>query len=135
MSGKTLAIIPVRGGSVGIPRKNARLLRGKPLLAYGIEAALRSEEISAVVVSTEDPVVALLTEEDVQARAAEDRVVATVARSGIDGGEREWSALHPSVVSKDQVVVRSGVDLVTGGPAQDQIVAGARGDVVGAADE
>ena len=55
MSGKTLAIIPVRGGSVGIPRKNARLLRGKPLLAYGIEAALCSEEISAVVVSTEDP--------------------------------------------------------------------------------
>jgi CMP-N-acetylneuraminic acid synthetase/spore coat polysaccharide biosynthesis predicted glycosyltransferase SpsG len=49
-----VAILPVRGGSVGIPRKNARLLRGKPLLAYGIEAALRSREVSAVVVSTDD---------------------------------------------------------------------------------
>ena len=55
MSGETLAIIPVRGGSVGIPRKNARLLRGKPLLAYVIEAARHSEEIATVVVSTEDP--------------------------------------------------------------------------------
>ena len=49
MKGGAVAIIPVRGGSVGIPRKNARLLRGKPLLAYGIEAALRSQEIGAVV--------------------------------------------------------------------------------------
>jgi CMP-N-acetylneuraminic acid synthetase len=54
MSEGTLAILPVRGGSVGIPRKNARLLRGKPLMAYGIEAALQSEEVSDVVVSTED---------------------------------------------------------------------------------
>ncbi len=50
-----LAIIPVRGGSVGIPRKNARLLRGKPLVAYGIEAALASEEVTCVLVSTDDP--------------------------------------------------------------------------------
>jgi len=55
MSGEALAIIPVRGGSVGIPRKNARLLRGKPLLAYVIETARHSEEIATVVVSTEDP--------------------------------------------------------------------------------
>ena len=52
---EVVAIIPVRGGSVGIPRKNARLLRGKPLLAYGIEAARRSRSVSAVVVSTDDP--------------------------------------------------------------------------------
>ncbi|MGI9592307.1 MAG: cytidylyltransferase domain-containing protein [Myxococcota bacterium] len=52
--GGVVAIIPVRGGSVGIPRKNARLLRGKPLLAYGGEAARRSREVSAVVVSTDD---------------------------------------------------------------------------------
>jgi len=50
-----VAILPVRGGSVGIPRKNARLLRGKPLLAYGVEAALRCSEVTSVVVSTDDP--------------------------------------------------------------------------------
>lgn len=49
-----VAIIPVRGGSVGIPRKNARLLAGKPLLAYAIAAAHASETIDAVIVSTED---------------------------------------------------------------------------------
>jgi CMP-N-acetylneuraminic acid synthetase len=52
--GRTVAIIPVRGGSVGIPRKNARLMRGRPLVAYSIEAARRSREVDAVVVSTED---------------------------------------------------------------------------------
>lgn len=50
----TIAIIPVRGGSVGIPRKNARLLAGKPLLAHALGAALRSEEIDVVYVSTDD---------------------------------------------------------------------------------
>jgi CMP-N-acetylneuraminic acid synthetase/spore coat polysaccharide biosynthesis predicted glycosyltransferase SpsG len=58
---EVVAIIPVRGGSVGIPRKNARLLRGKPLLAYGIEAARRSRSVSAVVVSTDDPELAEIT--------------------------------------------------------------------------
>jgi len=55
MNTDVLAIIPVRGGSVGIPRKNARLLRGKPLLAYAIEVAQRSREVTSVAVSTEDP--------------------------------------------------------------------------------
>lgn len=49
-----IAIIPARGGSKGIPRKNLRLLAGKPLIAWTIEAALKSEWINKVVVSTED---------------------------------------------------------------------------------
>ena len=51
---KILAIIPARGGSKGIPRKNIRLLAGKPLIAYSIETALKSKYIDRVVVSTED---------------------------------------------------------------------------------
>lgn len=51
---KIIAIIPARGGSKGIPRKNIRLLGGKPLIAYSIGAALKSEYIDDVVVSTED---------------------------------------------------------------------------------
>lgn len=50
-----LAIIPARGGSKGIPRKNIRLLNGKPLLAYTIEQARQTPAISRVVVSTDDP--------------------------------------------------------------------------------
>jgi len=55
---ETLAIIPARGGSKGIPRKNIKLLYGKPLIAHTIEAALNSKLIDRVVVSTEDEEVA-----------------------------------------------------------------------------
>ena len=50
-----LAIIPARGGSKGIPRKNILPLLGKPLIAYNIEQARRSRLVSRVVVSTDDP--------------------------------------------------------------------------------
>ena len=49
-----LAIIPARGGSKGIPRKNIKLLAGKPLIAYSIEAAIKSEFVNRVIVSTDD---------------------------------------------------------------------------------
>lgn len=49
-----LAIIPSRGGSKGLPRKNILPLLGKPLIAYSIEAARASRFIGRVVVSTDD---------------------------------------------------------------------------------
>jgi CMP-N,N'-diacetyllegionaminic acid synthase len=49
-----LAIIPARGGSKGVPRKNIKLLAGKPLLAWTIEAAKNSKYIDRIIVSTED---------------------------------------------------------------------------------
>ena len=55
---EVLAIIPARGGSKGIPRKNIVDLCGKPLIAYSIEAALKSKLIDRVVVSTEDEEIA-----------------------------------------------------------------------------
>ena len=51
---KILAIIPVRGGSKGIPGKNIKLLGGTPLLAYTSELALQSKYLTEVIVSTED---------------------------------------------------------------------------------
>src|SRR5262249_45872769 len=53
-----LAIIPARGGSKGIPRKNLIPLAGKTLVAYSIEAARQAKGIHRVVVSTEDPEIA-----------------------------------------------------------------------------
>lgn len=50
----TLAVIPARGGSKGIPRKNVRDLCGKPMMAWTIEAAKRSRWIDFVLVSTDD---------------------------------------------------------------------------------
>ena len=52
------ALIPARGGSKGILRKNIRPMAGKPLIAWTIEAALRSRALDAVVVSTEDEEIA-----------------------------------------------------------------------------
>jgi len=51
---KILAIIPARGGSKGIPRKNIFPLAGKPLLAWTVEAAKKSKMIDRVVVSSDD---------------------------------------------------------------------------------
>jgi N-acylneuraminate cytidylyltransferase len=51
----TLAIIPARGGSKGIPRKNVLPVAGKPLLAWNIQAALAARRVDRVVVSTDDP--------------------------------------------------------------------------------
>lgn len=55
---ETLCVIPARGGSKGIPRKNVRLLAGKPLLAHALEKAHASRFIDRVVVSTDDPDIA-----------------------------------------------------------------------------
>ena len=49
-----IAIIPARGGSKGLPGKNIKDLNGKPLIAYTIEAALKSKYITDVIVSTDD---------------------------------------------------------------------------------
>ena len=54
MKKKVIAIIPARGGSKGIPKKNIRLLAGKPLIAWTIEAALGTNELNRVIVSTDD---------------------------------------------------------------------------------
>ena len=49
-----LAVIPARGGSKGIPRKNIKNLLGKPLISWSIEAAQKSKLIDRLVVSTDD---------------------------------------------------------------------------------
>lgn len=53
-----LALIPARGGSKGIPRKNIKSLHGKPLIGWSIDAAKKSRFIERVVVSTEDDQIA-----------------------------------------------------------------------------
>ena len=55
---KILAVIPARGGSKGIPRKNIRFLCGKPLIAYAIQNASVCEDITDVVVTTDDKEIA-----------------------------------------------------------------------------
>lgn len=55
---RTLGVIPARGGSKGIPRKNIKLIAGRPLIAWTIEAALMTISLDRVIVSTEDEEIA-----------------------------------------------------------------------------
>jgi YrbI family 3-deoxy-D-manno-octulosonate 8-phosphate phosphatase len=55
---RSLAVIPARGGSKGVPRKNLRLLGGKPLIAHTIEQARAASAVDQVVVSTDDDEIA-----------------------------------------------------------------------------
>lgn len=55
---KNIAIIPARGGSKRIPRKNIKPFMGKPIIAYSIEAALQCGLFDEVMVSTDDEEIA-----------------------------------------------------------------------------
>lgn len=82
-----LAIIPARGGSKGIPRKNIKNIAGKPLIAWSIEHALGAECIDRVIVTTDDPEIASIA--------------------------RQWGAevpfLRPSDISGDKATTESAV--------------------------
>jgi len=82
-----VAVIPARGGSKGIPRKNVALLAGRPLIAYSIEAARRARSVDRVLVSTDD------------------REIAAVAKR--EGAEAPF--LRPAALAGDAV---PGVDVV-----------------------
>lgn len=56
-----LAVIPARGGSKGIPRKNIKPLGGKPLIQWTIDAAKHSKHLDRIIVSTEDPEIARIS--------------------------------------------------------------------------
>lgn len=63
MTRRTLAIIPARGGSKRVPRKNVREVAGKPLIAHTIEQAAAADRIDRAVVSTDDEEIADVAEE------------------------------------------------------------------------
>jgi CMP-N-acetylneuraminic acid synthetase len=58
MKRETLALIPARGGSKSIPRKNIRPFAGYPLIAYSIAAGLQAQTVTRVIVSTDDEEIA-----------------------------------------------------------------------------
>ena len=90
-----LGLIPARGGSKGIPRKNLAPLGGRPLLAWTVEAARSATELTRVVVSTEDDEIAASAGVEVLRRpgelAADDTPMLDVIRHAI-------AELSPNVV-------------------------------------
>jgi CMP-N-acetylneuraminic acid synthetase len=60
---KILGLIPARGGSKGVPKKNIKLLNDKPLIAYTIQSALESNQFTDLVVSTDDHEIAQVADQ------------------------------------------------------------------------
>jgi N-acylneuraminate cytidylyltransferase len=60
IAGRTLALIPSRGGSKGLPGKNIKALAGRPLIAHAVDAARSSKVVDRVVVSTDSMEIAAI---------------------------------------------------------------------------
>jgi CMP-N-acetylneuraminic acid synthetase/spore coat polysaccharide biosynthesis predicted glycosyltransferase SpsG len=94
-----IAIIPARGGSKGIPRKNLRPLAGKPMIFYSIAACLKAKSIDQVFVSTDDEEIALFAQ----------RFGATVLMRDLELAD-DLSTLDPVIVhATEQVESELGV--------------------------
>lgn len=109
-SGKEIiAIIPARGGSKGLPRKNILDLSGKPLIAYSILAARYAKLVSRVIVSTEDETIAQIAVEwgaevpflRPREMAGDNSIVSdaisyTISKLGGQTGNRVFAVLFPT---------------------------------------
>lgn len=87
-AGRTVAIIPARGGSKGVPRKNVQRVGGVPLVARAVRSALAADGIDLVVVSTDDDEIAGVAE------ASGARVVRRPAELSGDTAPSESAILH-----------------------------------------
>jgi N-acylneuraminate cytidylyltransferase len=85
---KIIAIIPARGGSKGLPRKNILPLNNKPLISYVINAALNSRYLKGVYVSTEDKEIAAIS------KAYGAKVIKRPAKLSSDTASSESALIH-----------------------------------------
>ena len=85
---EVLGIIPARGGSKGLPRKNVLPLCGKPLIAWTIEAALNASELTRVVVTTDDDEIAAV------AHSCGAEIIMRPADLAADASPTEPALLH-----------------------------------------
>ncbi|WP_248170584.1 MULTISPECIES: acylneuraminate cytidylyltransferase [unclassified Microbacterium] len=108
---ETIAVIPARGGSKGVPGKNVRRVGGVPLVARAVAAARRSEAVDLIVVSTDDAAIAAVAEQ------AGARVVHRPAELSGDTATSESALLHAlDVLRADGVTPRVTVFLQATSP-------------------
>jgi YrbI family 3-deoxy-D-manno-octulosonate 8-phosphate phosphatase len=101
-----IAVIPARGGSKGIPKKNLALVAGKPMLWYSLEAARTSNNLAAVVVSTEDREIATYARREgaeVVERPCELACDRTPTEPVLCHAVEQWEAIHRQTI--DNVVL------------------------------
>ena len=106
MAGKNLVIIPARGGSKGIPRKNLRPLAGTPLIAYSIRSALAADHVTRVVVSTDDDEIAMFAERfgasvirRPDALATDEVPLDPVILHAVEEAEMRWGETYEHVIT------------------------------------
>ncbi len=93
---KILAVIPARGGSKGVPKKNIKLLAGKPVIYYTLEEAKKSKHLDRIVVSTDDREI-LKTCEDLGAE-----VITRPPELATDTSPTELALIHVIETLKEQ---------------------------------
>lgn len=112
IQGKTvLAVIPARGGSKRVPRKNLKPFRGKPLLLWSVEAAKKSKYIDRLLVSTEDEEIFQLARMFVEVAlrpvelATDEASSEDVLRHVLESRPHDWAVLiqptSPLVTAED----------------------------------
>ncbi len=134
-AGEVVALVPARGGSKGIPRKNLAPLGGRPLIAWTIEAGLAARTVDRVVVSTEDDEIARtavdlgaevpfrrppeLAEDDTADLPVFQHALAELARDGV---EVELVVhLRPTSPLRPASFIDEGVELLRGVPEADSV--------------
>lgn len=122
---RILALIPARGGSKRLPGKNIKLLGGKPLINWTIDAAQGIPEICVILVSTDDPEIALIAEEAganvpwlrPEVLATDQATSVDVALHALDWYEAENGAvdglllLQPTSPFRTQATIKQGIEL------------------------
>lgn len=116
MTKNYVAVIPARGGSKRIFRKNLVLFAGKPLIAHTIEAALKSQRLARVIVSTEDPEIAVTAQKygaEVPflrpAELAQDQsALVAVIDHVLNSLEKESANIHALVLLQPTAPFRTG---------------------------
>jgi N-acylneuraminate cytidylyltransferase len=132
-----IALIPARGGSKGVPRKNLRSLAGKPLVAHSIERALESGTVTKTVCSTDDEEIAgvardcgaevpFLRPPELASDTATDADYAIHAVSWLEENQ-EWVAdflviLWPTCPLRSSQHIDEAVDLLSKHPDADSVV-------------
>ena len=122
---KTIAIIPARGGSKRLPKKNSKILAGKPLVTWTIEAAKSTALIDEVIVSTDDEEIAKISEREGACvpwlrpsnLAADDIKTPAVAKHALDWYEENRGTvdgiilLQPTSPFRTKQTIERGIDL------------------------
>lgn len=105
MKPSVLGVIPARGGSKGVLRKNVRLLAGRPLIAYTVEAARGARSLTHFVTTTDDPEIAEVAAEYGSAvisrpeeLARDDTPMVPVVRHALEQVERETGVVYNVIV-------------------------------------